>query len=279
MNIKISADSVVDLSDELIKKYDISIAPLFITLGEETKLDGVDITTEQLFEYVDKTGDLPKTASPSAELYSDFFKKNLENAEYIIHFVISSKISSCYENAKKAAGRFDGRVFVIDSRSLSSGIALLALYASERAQEGVPAEQIAQECNALTHNVQASFVLGDLNYMHKGGRCSGAMRLSAKFLQIKPEIRLVDGEMKVGKKYMGKLAKVVDTYVDYTLQMYPNYDRKRVFITHTPIDESIVKAIEAKLKDKFDEVLETKAGATISSHCGLGTIGILFLTK
>lgn len=278
MRIKISADSTVDLSDELIKKYDISIMPLNITLGDETKLDGVEVTTDQLFAYVDKTGELPKTASPSIYNYQEFYEKLLKDCDCLIHFVVSSKMSSCYNNAMKASEDFGDRVYVIDSQSLSTGIALLALYASDRAEEGAEPAKIVEEVKALTSKIQASFVLGDLNYMHKGGRCSGATRLSAKFLRIKPEIVVQNGEMKVGKKYMGKLSKVVETYVEETLAKYPEYDRKRVFVTHTPIDAEICDAIKKNLEGKFDEILETTAGATISSHCGLETIGILFLT-
>ncbi len=279
MKIKISADSTVDLSEELIKEYDISIMPLLITLGDETKLDGVEVSTQELFQYVDKTGELPKTASPSITAYQEYYDKLLKDADCVIHFVVSGMLSSCYSSASKAAEEYGDRVYVVDSRSLSTGIALLALYACDRVKEGAEPKQIAEECKLLTKKVQASFVLGDLNYMHKGGRCSGAMRLSAKFLRIKPEIVLVNGEMKVGKKYMGKLNKVVENYVEDTLARYPEYDRKRVFITHTPIDSEICKEVRKQLEGKFDNIYDTVAGATISSHCGLGTLGILFITK
>lgn len=278
MRIKISADSTVDLSDELIKRFDISIMPLNITLGDETKLDGVEVTTQELFNYVEKTGELPKTASPSIYNYQEFFDKLLKDCDCLIHFVVSGKMSSCYSNAKKASEEYGKRVYVIDTQSLSTGIALLALYASDKAEEGVDPEKIVDEVNNLARKVQASFVLGDLNYMHKGGRCSGATMLSAKFLRIKPEIVVQNGEMKVGKKYMGKLSKVVETYVEETLAKHPEYDRKRVFVTHTPIGEEIVEQVKNSLQGKFDEIFETTAGATISSHCGLETIGILFLT-
>jgi len=279
MKIKISADSTIDLSEELIKKYDIAIMPLNITLGDDTKLDGVEVTTDELFAYVDKTGELPKTASPSIVNYQEFYDKLLKDCDCVIHFVVSSQMSSCYNNAMKASDDYGDRVFVIDSRSLSTGIALLALYACDRANEGVAPNVIADECRNLTRKVQASFVLGDLNYMHKGGRCSGATCLSAKFLRIKPEIIVQNGEMKVGKKYMGKLGKVVENYVAETLGKHPQYNRKRVFVTHTPIENEVVENVKNILKDKFDEVYETQAGATISSHCGLETIGILFLDK
>ncbi len=279
MRIRISADSTVDLSQELIDKYNIAIMPLWVTLGDETKLDGVEVSTDELFKYVDKTGELPKTASPSIVSYQEFYDKLLKDCDCVIHFVVSGMLSSCYSNASKAAEEYGERVFVIDSRSLSTGIALLVLNACDRVNEGMEPAKIVEECKLLTKKVQASFVLGDLNYMHKGGRCSGAMRLSAKFLRIKPEITLANGEMKVGKKFMGKLNKVVENYVDETMAKYPNYDRKRVFVTHTPIDKEIVEQVKVQLQGKFDEILETQAGATISSHCGLDTLGILFITK
>ena len=279
MKIKITADSTVDLSEELVKEYDMAIMPLWVTLGDETKLDGIEISTNDLFEYVDKTGELPKTASPSIASYQEFYDEQLKQADCIIHFVVSGMLSSCYNNALKAAEEYGEKVYVVDSRSLSTGIALLALYACDRAKEGVEPAKIVEECKLLTKKVQASFVLGDLNYMHKGGRCSGAMRLSAKFLRMKPEIILSNGEMKVGKKFMGKLDKVVENYVDETLAKYPEYDRKRVFITHTPIDKTICEQVKEKFKGKFDNIYETNAGATIASHCGLDTLGILFIAK
>ena len=279
MKIKISADSTIDLSQELIKKYDISIMPLNITLGDDTKLDGVEVSTDELFDYVDKTGELPKTASPSIVNYQEFYDSLLKDCDCVLHFVVSSQMSSCYNNAMKASEEYGDRVYVIDSRSLSTGIALLALYACDKAKEGVAPNVIADECRNLARKVQASFVLGDLNYMHKGGRCSGATCLSAKFLRIKPEIIVQNGEMKVGKKFMGKLEKVVENYVSETMEKHQQYDNKRVFITHTPIANEIVENVKEQLKGKFEEIYETQAGATISSHCGLETIGILFLDK
>lgn len=278
MKIRISADSTVDLSPELIEKHNIAIMPLLVTMGDATKRDGVDVTTEELYNYVKETKELPKTASPSITVYQEFFDELLKDADCVIHFVVSSKMSSCYNNAMKAGEEYGHKVFVVDSRSLSTGIALLVLRACDLAERGVEPVIIAKECREMTKYTQASFILGNLDFMHKGGRCSGAMSLSAKFLRIKPAILVKDGEMVVGKKYMGKMEKVIENYVNDILTMYPDYDRKRVFITHTPIDSSIVEVARQQLEGVFEEIYETNAGATIYSHCGAGTLGVLFMS-
>ncbi len=277
MKIRISADSTVDLSPELIEKHKIAIMPLLVTMGDVTKRDGVDVTTDELFSYVKETKELPKTASPSITVYQEFFDELLKDADCVIHFVVSSKMSSCYSSALKASEEYGHKVFVVDSRSLSTGIALLVLRACDMIERGVEPIIIAKECREMTKYVQASFILGNLDFMHKGGRCSGAMSLSAKFLRIKPAILVKDGEMVVGKKYMGKMEKVIENYINDILTMYPDFDRKRVFVTHTPIESNIVDIAKQQLDGVFDEIYETNAGATIASHCGAGTLGILFM--
>ncbi len=279
MKIRISVDSTADLNSELIEKYNIAVMPLLVTLKDITRRDGVDITTDELFEFVKQSGELPKTASPSIMVYQEYFDNLLKDADCVIHFVVSGKMSSCYNNATKASEDYGNKVFVVDTKSLSTGMALLALNACDLAERGVEPPIIAKSCEDLVKYVQASFILGNLDYMHKGGRCSGAANLSAKFLRIKPEILVKDGEMIVGKKYIGKMEKVIENYVDNTLASNPEYDRKRVFITHTPIDKEIVDVARSKLEGKFETIYETSAGATIASHCGAGTLGVLFIAS
>lgn len=279
MKIRISVDSTADLSEELIKQYNIAVMPLLVTLKDVTRRDGIDITSEELFEYVKQTNELPKTASPSIAVYQEYFDKLLLDADCVIHFVVSSKMSSCYNNATKASEEYGNKVYVVDTKSLSTGMALLALNAFDMAERGVEPSVIAKSCGDLARYVHVSFILGNLDYMHKGGRCSGAATLSAKFLRIKPEILVKDGEMVVGKKYMGKMEKVIENFVNDTLACYPEYDRKRIFITHTPISAELVEIVRKKLDGKFETIYETDAGATIASHCGAGTIGILFIAN
>lgn len=278
MKIKITVDSTADLSQELMTKNDITPMPICVIIGGEEKRDGVDITTEQLLDYCDEHKELPKTAAPNAEMYAEFFEENLKGYDALIHFNISSKISSIFNNSVEATKRFDGKVFVVDSKSLSTGTGLLALYASELVQMNkFTAKEIYDKVVARVDSVQASFVVNTLKYLHMGGRCSGVARFSASVLGIKPSIRLQDGAMNVGKKYIGRLESCIKKYVEDTLKDFSNPDKKRVFITHTPTKPEYAEMIRKMLEGKFDEIIETNASSTIASHCGRDTIGILFI--
>lgn len=277
MKIKITADSIADLSNELKERFNITFMPISVIVGGEEKRDGIDITTEEMLAYCDEHKELPKTSAPNAELYAEFFEENLKGYDALIHINISSELSSIYKNALEATKRFDGKVFAIDSRSLSTGMGLLTIYASELTQnEDLTAQEIHDKVVARIPKVQASFILDKLKYLHMGGRCSAVALFGANLLKIKPSIRLNDGKMGVGKKYMGKFQECIRKYVNDTLAEFNTPDRKRVFITHTPTNPEYVEMIKEMLKDKFDEVIETTAGSTVASHCGRDTIGILY---
>ena len=212
MKIKITADSTCDLGAELVKKYNIGILPVTIIADDKEYLDGVNITTDQLFPIVEKTGQLPKTAATNPTVFEEFFKKELESDggyDAIIHFDISSKISSLYQNAQVASQNFDNKVFVVDSMSLSTGVGMQMLYACELAQKGLSAEEIFEKVMARRNAVQASFVIDTLKYLYKGGRCSRLAMFGANLLKIKPVIVLKDGKMDVDSKPRGKYADVV----------------------------------------------------------------------
>ncbi|MGN1227146.1 MAG: DegV family protein [Christensenellales bacterium] len=280
MKIAISVDSAADLSKELIEKYNIAVVPFTVNLGDDSRLDGINVNGAELLDFVDEKDELPKTSAPSEVAYQEHFENLLNSYDYVIHFCISAELSVACSNAIRASKVFDGKVTVIDARSLSSGIALPALYACDLISEGKEYEEIVRMCKEVVPFVQASFTLDSLKLLHKGGRCSGTTRLISMALAIKPSMLMKDGVLQANKKYMmKKFEVVVKKYVLDTLQDFNDYDTKRVFVTHTPISAEIVDMVKDLVKDKFEEVLECDAGATVSSHCGKNTIGILYINK
>jgi DegV family protein with EDD domain len=277
MRIQVSTDSVSDLGGRLMERYGIQYMPLMITMGSESLPDG-DGMPAKIFEYVEQTGKLPKTATRSVDDYTEFFTKHKPDGGELVHFTISSKISASYDMASAAAAKLEG-VYVVDTRSLSTGAGLCVLFACDLAEEGkLSGGEIAEACRARTEAVQASFVLDSLDFLHKGGRCSGLKAFIASVFRIKPMICLVNGEMKVGKKYTGRFASAVDRYVDDILNTYRTPDLKRCFVTYTTLADGMAEHIAQKVKARypFEEVILTVAGGTITSHCGKNTVGVLY---
>lgn len=277
MKIAISAESTLDLSKELIKQYDVHVIPFTVLLGEDAYQDG-EINSQDIFDYVDKNKILPKTCAINEFQYSEYFKSVLkEGYDAVIHFSLSSQISASYSQAAEAGKKLDN-VFVVDSRSLSTGIALEVIYASKLAKKGLKPEEIVEKVNARIPYVQASFVIQTLEYLHKGGRCSGLLRFGATILRIKPQIIVSDGKMAPSKKYIGRKSQVIASYCRDTLEQFANPDLSVAFVTHTLATPEMVSiAIDALRKRGFKTIYETKAGATITSHCGPQTLGILFI--
>lgn len=280
MATAITADSTCDISPVLYKRYDVTMVSLYITLGDETYRDGVEIAPKDLFQYVERTGELPKTAAPSPEDYRAAFERLTGEGKGVVHISISSEMSASYSNACRAAKEFED-VYVIDSRSLSSGSGLLVIKAAELAACGLPAKEVASRIEALVHQVEASFVIDTLTYLHKGGRCSSVAALGANLLHLKPCIEVRDGRMQVSKKYRGTLKRCLNDYIRDRLEDRADIDPSRAFITHTVQDAVLVEHARKAVLDAFPfaEVLITDAGGTISSHCGPGTLGVLFLRK
>ena len=275
MKICISAESTIDLPKTLLEAYNISTIPFTVILGDETGLDG-EITPTQIFEYVDKTGVLPRTSAINEFQYSEYFKEKLKDYDAIIHFALSSEISSACSNAINAASEIKG-AYVVDSRSLSTGIALEAIYASKLAKEGLKPEEIIEKVQARIPYNQTSFVLATVDYLHKGGRCSSLAKLGAQLFRIRPQIIMAEGKMSPGKKYMGKQLGCVESYVRDTLEEFNNPDKSIVFVTHSMATPDMVEEAKRQLKEHgFENIIETTAGATISSHCGPKCLGILF---
>lgn len=279
MKIKITADSTCDLSKELIARYNVGIMPLAVIMGEDNFRDGIDVTPQDIFKFVAKTGVLPKTSAPSREEYSEFFAENLKDADAVIHFNISSKASSSHENALAAAKGFDGKVFAVDSLALSTGQGLLVLRACDLVKEGRSPRDIVEITQNLRPKVNTSFVPDALDYLHKGGRCSLAALMGAKVLKLHPMIDMKDGQLYAKKKYMGGLERCLKTYINDLAEAYPNYDKTRCFITHSNCESEVVEKVRAQVESLFgfDEILETTAGCVVTSHCGKNTLGVLFI--
>ena len=278
--IKLTSDSTCDLTEELLEKSGVTLCPIAIILGDEERLDTVNIDAEGVLDFVERTGKLPKTAASSKEQYKKFFKKQAESGYSVIHFCISSKASSCYNNAVEAAKEVKG-VYVIDSLALSGGQGLQIMKARDIIDEGKPVEEVVEEIKSITKKTQLSFVVDTLEFLQKGGRCSTLAAVSAKLLKIHPSIYNEVGELKVRKKYIGNMERCLTQYVTDLFAEFKNYDGKRAFITHSPSDKKLVDLVIKKAKElfSFEEIYETFAGSTVTSHCGQNTIGLLFLNK
>lgn len=276
--VVITADSTIDLSPELLERYHVSLIPLHIVLGDRSLRDGVDITPDDIYATYRSEKILPKTAAINPEAYKSFFSQYTANGASVVHFSLSSGISATHQNACLAAEELED-VYVVDTKSLSTGSSLLVIKAAELAAQGYEAHQIFDLVSPMWEKVDASFILDTLEFLYKGGRCSGVAALGANLLKLKPCIELKDGTMSVGKKYRGSLLNVQMEYVTAKLQGKDNLDPARIFITHSGIDSSIIEAVERKIRElySFREILITRAGCTISSHCGPNTLGILFM--
>ena len=278
--IIISSDSTCDLSKELVERYQIHIQPMGISLGDQIYRDGVDITPDMIYAHHEKTGQLPKTSAINVVEDLEYFEELTKDGSAVIHFTISSSMSSTYNNACVAAQEFEN-VYVVDAKNLSTGSGLLVLAAAEMAQEGLEAQQIVEKLNDLEDRVDASFVVDNLEYLVKGGRCSALAAFGANLLQLKPCISVKNGAMGVGKKYRGKFEKVLLTYVADRLADAEDICLDRVFVTHAGCDPKVVESVAEAVKNTlpFREILVTRAGCTVSSHCGANTLGVLFIRK
>ena len=279
MKIRMTADSTCDLSPELVRKYDIGIAPLSVIIDGECFHDGVDVTPRDIFRAVE-AGKSVRTAAVNTYEYREFFTEQLKTCDQIVHVCISSEFSTCYNDAMEAA-RQTGNVFVVDSRNLSTGSGLLVLEGAEMAGNGLEGEKIAERLRERTARVDASFTVRSIDYLRRGGRCSGLEALGAKLLHIRPSIVVRDGKMHPGEKYRGRYEHYLKHYIADTLADDSNIDFNRVFVTHSPSEEGLVRfAIDTvKSYGLFKEVLETMAGCTVCTHCGPDTLGILFMRK
>lgn len=278
MAIRITSDSTCDLN-HLVEERNIGILPLQVNLDADSYHDGVDITPQEIFDFVARTNILPKTSAPSIGDYEEFFAEQLKSYDEVIHFNISSKSSGSHNMAKQAAEGFGGKVRVIDSKALSTGQGLLVLKACDMRDQGKSAAEIEAAIDELKTRVNTSFVPDSLDYLHKGGRVSGMIKVVAGMFKIHPLIYMDDGQLVPGKKYKGRMDILLKQYVQDLKEMYPDYDKSRCFITHSSADKNVVDVAKQMVSElfEFDEVIETVAGSIITSHCGKGTLGVLFI--
>ena len=278
--VKITCDSTCDLSPALYERYHISVIPMCVAMGDRLCRDGVDVQPKELFDYVEKTGKLPTTSAISVGEYADFFRPFVSEGYEVVHINLSSALSSSHQNAHIAAQELE-KVHVVDSQSLSTGSGHLVILAAELASAGYDGAYIAKALDEMKGNLDVSFVLQTLDYLHKGGRCSGIARFGANMLKLRPEIIMENGSLHVGKMYRGSMEKSILDYVRgrLTAEKEVNYDR--IFVTHSGVPREIVdKVIElVKQLRPFEEVIETVAGSTISCHCGPDCLGVLFFKK
>ena len=269
--VKIIADSTCDLSKELIEKYNISILPLHIILGEKEYCDGINIEPEDIFSWSDANNATPKTSAPSVSEVIDGLKPFTDAGNSVICFTISKEMSSTANVFKIAAEelRASDKVWVIDSANLSTGMA----------ERGETADTIAERMEYLKPLVRSSFVVDTLTFLHRGGRCSSISAMAGGVLKIHPKIVVENGKMDSTKKYRGRIDKVIPAYVKDMEEELKKANPDRVFITHSGCDDDIVNSVKEYLKELgvFKEILITRAGGVISSHCGPGTLGVLFL--
>ncbi len=283
--IIIASDSTCDLSQELIDKYDIKIIPLFVNFGNESFKDRVEMNVDKMYEHVKETGVYPKTSACTPDDFYNFFKDLLDEDNEIIYTGIGSTLSSTLQNANIAKMEFSDeiqkRIHLVDSKNLSTGIGLLLMKAVTFRDEGDSATEIAKKMEDIVPKVRSQFVVETLEYLHKGGRCSGMARFIGTALRMKLLIKVTDGKLDVHKKAIGSTKKAINLMLDDFYGLLPDLDKEFLFVTHSNayknyeyIDNKITQ-----IKDSFDNIYETKAGCVISGHCGEGCIGILYIEK
>lgn len=278
--IKITCDSTCDLSKDIYRVHDVDVVPLTVTLGDELYRDGVDVTPQQIFDYVDKTGTLPKTSAISMGEYLDAWTKYHQEGYDIIHINLSKELSSSYQNACLAAQEL-GHVYVVDSQTLSTGSGCLVLEAARMIDEGMEAPAIKEQLDQLKSHIEVGFVVQKLEYLQKSGRCSTVTALGARALHIRPEIRVHDGGMTVGHKYRGSMEKSVLAYVRNRLKDRTDIDLKRIYLTYSSCSDELLEKVVALIKElqPCQEIAINFAGCTICSHSGPDCVGISLLTK
>lgn len=276
--IIITSDSACDLSTDLVDKYNVKIIPLHVSMGDKDYKDCVDLMPDDIYRIYDKTGLLPKTSATNVLEYVEFFKQFTTKGYSVIHISLSSQVSCVYQNAALAASELSN-VYVLDSLNLSTGIGLLVIKACEMRDSGVTALDIVKNLEKLIPYVNTSFVVDSLEFLHKGGRCSSITVVGANILHIKPCIEVVRGNMKLVKKYRGKFKNVIYNYVQERLKTTTDIEYSHIFITHSGVDEDIIEMVKNIIKGNslFKEILVTRAGCAVTSHCGPNTLGILFV--
>ena len=280
MNIRITADSTCDLTEELVAERNITVVPLTVSCAGESYKDGTEIGPDVLYEKIAASGQLAQTSAVNVQDYLDVFGALLKQCDAIVHFTISSDMSACYQNACIAAAEL-GNVYVVDSRNLSTGIGHLVLDACDMAAAGTDPAVIQRTLEQKREKLDVSFVVDTLEYLRRGGRCSALAAMGANLLKLHPCIFVKDGAMGVGKKYRGSLRDCITAYVRDRLADMDSVDTGRIFITDSGVSQECRDAAEKAVREMgdFGQIIHTRAGCTVSCHCGPGTLGVLFYRK
>ena len=283
MSVKIIADSTCDLSKELLEKYEISILPLHIVLGDKEYKDGLEILPDEIYAWSNANKEAPKTSAASISDAIELFESYLKNHDEIVCFSISGQMSTTVNVMRMAAEELDAedKIHIIDSENLSTGGGLLVIEAAIMASAGKSGKEIVNAIEQLKSQVRASFIVDTLTFLHRGGRCSGVAALAGGALKLHPKIVVENGGMKPDKKYRGKMSSAILTYAKELEPQLKDAKTDRVFITHSGCTDEIIQNIYDFVKELnlFDEILITRAGGVISSHCGPGTLGVLFIAN
>lgn len=277
--IKLFTDSTCDLTDEILEKYDISFVPLYVHFNEDAFKDRVEIVTEELYQKVDEYGILPMTAAPSPGDFFNAFKPFVDEGREILYIGISSLISSTVQNATIAKGDFeDAKIEIVDSFNLSNGEGVLLYKAFDLIDQGMELEEIAKTLRAMTPKLRTSFVVDTLDYLYKGGRCSAVQHFFSSLLKIRPIIKIEDGKMTVGEKVRGKMEKALDLMIEDILSRKGRIDSNRIFLPHSMAQDS-VDYVSSALQRELDnpEIIVCGTGCVVSSHCGKGTLGVIYM--
>lgn len=279
--VKIISDSTCDLSQDLLEKYNVEIVSLHILLGDKEYEDGKSITPDEIYAWSDANGETPKTSAAGIEQMVEVYRPYVEAGDEIVIFSISSEMSTTNNVMRMAAMELDAeeQIYVIDSANLTTGEGLLVIEAAIMAQAGKSATEIVEVIKVLKPRVRTSFVVDTLTYLHRGGRCNGVAALAGGMLKLHPKIMVENGKMKPEEKYRGKMSKVVLDYVKAMEGQLKTAKKERVFITHSGIEDEIIESVRSYLEELqiFDEILVTRAGCVVSSHCGPGTLGVLYI--
>lgn len=279
--VKIISDSTCDLSQDLLEKYDVEIVPLHVLLGEEEYEDGKSITPDEIYTWSDANRATPKTSAAGIEQMMQVYRSQLEGHEELVVMSIGADMSTTNNVMRMAAMELEAedKIFVVDSANLSTGVGLQVIEAAIMAQEGKSGAEIVAHIEEIRPRVRASFVVDTLTYLHRGGRCSGVAALAGGVLKLHPKIVVENGKMKPTEKFRGKMSKVVMDYVKSMEEDLKKADKTRVFITHSGGCDEIIAQVRNYLEELhiFEEILVTRAGCVVSSHCGPGTLGVLFI--
>ncbi len=275
--VVITVDSAADLPRDVAERYGIEIIPMYVLMNGEERKDGVNVTAPEIFDFVDNTGEIPKTSAISIGEYTDFFERFLKDGSAVVHLSFCSELSSTCRNAKMAASALDG-VYAIDTKNLAGGISLLAIRGCEMRDKGMSASEIYSGLSALIPSVRVNYLLNSIDFLRRSGRCSSAAAFGANLLSIKPCAAMIDGKIEVVKKYRGKAKAARLQYASEQLEKYNNFDYSTAFIYHSGVERSELDAVEKMLRNKgFEQVITAFTGCMISLHSARGALGIHFI--